>query len=127
MLGVFQISMQPYEKLCSKLQEEDYIVCVDSQKHSGNTTDFILALIEVEVAVVFSYREDGIKFSVRSEDPEIHAGNLIHDALKGIGNGGGHAAMAGGLIQKDQEHLLGRYPKESIRDLFLKVLEKKEV
>lgn len=33
--------MQPYEKLCSKLQEEDYIVCVDSQKHSGNTTDFI--------------------------------------------------------------------------------------
>lgn len=261
MLDTFQICMQPYEKLRSTLREEDYIVCVDSQKHSGNVTDFIgdevacvdhhptftpieyryrdiritgscstliaeyykesgyepdcdtatallyglkmdtlqftrgvtdldiqmfrflfnycdaeklsdlernnmefndlkaygsaiesielydkvgfscipfscpdaligiisdfiLALIEVEVAVVFSYREDGVKFSIRSEDPKIHAGNLIHDALAGIGNGGGHAAMAGGLIQKDQESLLGRYPKDFIRELFLKILEK---
>lgn len=89
----------------------------------GILSDFILALIEVEVAVVFSYREDGIKLSVRSEDPEIHAGNLIHDALAGIGNGGGHAAMAGGLIKKEKEAMLGRYPKDAIRDLFLKVLD----
>lgn len=89
----------------------------------GILSDFILALIEVEVAVVFSYREDGIKLSVRSEDPEIHAGNLIHDALAGIGNGGGHAAMAGGLIKKEREAMLGRYPKDAIRDLFLKVLD----
>lgn len=260
MLDAFGICMQPYEKLRSRLSEEDYIVCVDSQKHSGNVTDFIgdevacvdhhptftpieyryrdvritgacatliagyyeeaglepdsdtatallyglkmdtlqftrgvtdldiqmfrflfsysdqeklsdlernnmefndlkaygaaiesielydkvgfscipfscpdaliaiisdfiLALIEVEVAVVFSYREDGIKLSVRSEDPEIHAGNLIHEALEGIGSGGGHASMAGGFIPKEQETILGRYPKDSIRDLFLKVLE----
>lgn len=89
----------------------------------GILSDFILALIEVEVAVVFSYREDGIKLSVRSEDPEIHAGNLMHDALAGIGNGGGHAAMAGGLIKKEREAMLGRYPKDAIRDLFLKVLD----
>ncbi len=86
-------------------------------------SDFILALVEVEVAVVFSYREDGIKLSVRSEDPEIHAGDLIHDALSGIGSGGGHAGMAGGLIRKENEGLLGRYPKDAIRDLFLKVLD----
>ncbi len=86
-------------------------------------SDFILALIEVEVAVVFSCREDGIKFSVRSEDPEIHAGNLIHDALAEIGNGGGHASMAGGLIRKEQAAALGRYPKDAIRDMFLKVLD----
>lgn len=86
-------------------------------------SDFILALIEVEVAVVFSYREDGIKLSVRSEDPDIHAGNLIHNALEGIGNGGGHAGMAGGLIKKEQEAMLGRYPKDAIRDRFLKVLD----
>lgn len=191
MLDTFGIRMQSYEKLRSTLREEDYIVCVDTQKHSGNVTDldiqmfrflfsysdqeklsdlernnmefndlkaygaaiesielydkagfscipfscpdaliaiisdFILALIEVEVAVVFSQRENEIKFSVRSEDPKVHAGNLIHEALAGIGSGGGHAAMAGGLIPKDQESLLGNYPKEFIRDLFLKVLEKK--
>lgn len=89
----------------------------------GILSDFILALIEVEVAVVFSYREDGIKLSVRSEDPKIHAGDLMHDALAGIGNGGGHAAMAGGLIKKEKEAMLGRYPKDAIRDLFLKVLD----
>lgn len=86
-------------------------------------SDFILDLIEVEVAVVFSYREDGVKLSVRSENPSIHAGNLIHCALDGIGSGGGHASMAGGLIRKEQEPISERYPKDTIRDLFLKVLD----
>ena len=57
-------------------------------------SDFILALIEVEVAVVFSFREDGIKLSVRSEDPDIHAGDLLHEALKGLGSGGGQIGRA---------------------------------
>lgn len=85
-------------------------------------SDFILALIEVEVAVVFSFREDGVKLSVRSEDPDIHAGNLLHEALEHIGSGGGHASMGGGLIQKDRLPELGRYPKDAIRNLFLDAL-----
>lgn len=87
-------------------------------------SDFILALIEVEVAVVFSFREDGIKLSVRSEDPDIHAGDLLHEALKGLGSGGGHAVMGGGLIPKENQHKLGRYPEDAIRNLFLDVLAK---
>lgn len=85
-------------------------------------SDFILSLQEVEVAVVFSHREDGIKFSVRSEVPDIHAGDLARDALKGFGSGGGHAGMAGGLIPKENEPLLGSSPKDSIRERFLKIL-----
>ena len=85
-------------------------------------SDFILALIEVEVAVVFSFREDGVKLSVRSEDPDVHAGNLLHEALEGVGNGGGHAFMGGGLIPRDRLTKLGRYPKQAIRNLFLDVL-----
>ena len=87
-------------------------------------SDFILSLQEVEVAVVFSHREDGIKFSIRSEDPVIHAGNLVRDALKGYGSGGGHAGMAGGLIPKENEPLLGAEPKDRIRERFLKILSK---
>lgn len=90
----------------------------------ASVSDFILSLIEVEVAVVFSYREDGIKLSVRSENPKIHVGNLLHDALSGIGSGGGHAIMGGGFIRKEQVSLLGRYPKDFIRHLFLKALKK---
>lgn len=89
----------------------------------GILSDFILALIEVEVAVVFSFREDGIKLSVRSEDPDIHAGDLLYSALKGIGDGGGHASMGGGLIPIDRLPELGRYPKDAIRNLFLDVLK----
>ena len=87
-------------------------------------SDFILALIEVEVAVVFSFREDGVKLSVRSEDPAIHAGDLLHEALKDIGNGGGHASMGGGFISKDRLPELGRYPKDFIRNLFLDAMAK---
>ena len=82
----------------------------------------ILALQEVEVAVVFCHREDGIKFSVRSEDPAIHAGHLVHNTLQGYGEGGGHAEMAGGMIRKEKEHPLGTYPKETLRELFLRAL-----
>lgn len=88
-------------------------------------SDFILALIEVEVAIVFSFREDGVKLSVRSEDPNIHAGNLLHAALESIGDGGGHASMGGGLIPKDNMTELGSYPKDAIRNLFLDVLKER--
>lgn len=60
-------------------------------------SDFILSLAEVDVAVVMSARPDGIKISARSADSEVHAGDLLGAALKGVGSGGGHAAMGGGF------------------------------
>ena len=89
-------------------------------------SDFILALIEVEVAVVFSFREDGVKLSVRSEDPQVDAGDLLHRALEGIGNGGGHAVMGGGFIPKERLEEMGQYPADAIRNLFLDALTCKE-
>ena len=86
-------------------------------------SDFILALVEVEIAVVFSFREDGVKLSVRSEDPGVHAGKLLHDALRGVGSGGGHASMGGGFIRGDRLPELGHYPKDAIRGLFLDALK----
>ncbi|MCM1190148.1 MAG: DHH family phosphoesterase [bacterium] len=88
-------------------------------------SDFILSLVEVEVAIVFSFRNDGVKLSVRSETPEVHAGDLLHGALKDIGNGGGHASMGGGFIGRDRLPELGAYPKDSIRNLILDFLGKK--
>lgn len=89
-------------------------------------SDFILALIEVEVAIVASFREDGIKLSVRSETPDVHAGDLLHRALADIGSGGGHASMGGGFIGKEQVPELGNYPRERIRDLFLSALPERQ-
>lgn len=80
--------------------------------------DFILSLEEVDVAIVSSRRADGLKFSVRSETPAVHAGQLIHDALQGLGDGGGHATMAGGLVKSDR--LEEPYLMEQLKERMLK-------
>ena len=90
----------------------------------GILSDFILSLEEVEIAVVSSVRADGIKLSVRSENKTVHAGELIREALQGVGDGGGHAAMAGGMIRKEKVELLGAFPEGKIHELFLTVLER---
>lgn len=110
-------SIELYEKVgfsCIPFSCPDALIAILS--------DFILSLIEVEVAVVFSFREDGIKLSVRSEDSKIHAGELLHRALKDIGNGGGHASMGGGFIGKERLPELGNYMEDYIRNLFLDTL-----
>ena len=87
-------------------------------------SDFILSLLEVEVAVIYCTREDGVKFSVRSEREDVHAGELTRAALAGLGDGGGHAEMAGGLIPAANTELLGRYPDDTIRRRFLESMGK---
>lgn len=64
-------------------------------------SDFILSLNVVDVSVIYAVRKDGIKFSVRSERKDIDAGKLIAAVLHNYGNGGGHQAMAGGFIPKE--------------------------
>ena len=65
-------------------------------------SDFILSVSEIDLAVVYSLRQDGIKLSVRSRLSEYNAGEVTSTALYGIGSGGGHAEMAGGFIEKDK-------------------------
>lgn len=86
-------------------------------------SDFILSLEEVEIAVICSRRQDGIKLSVRSETSKAHAGELIREAIKEFGSGGGHAGMAGGLIPLKNLKLLGEYPENRITQLFLDELD----
>ena len=94
--------------------------CTDPQL--AIVADFILSLEEVEVAVLYSRREDGIKFSVRSETAKVNAGVLVRRALDGIGSGGGHSFMAGGLIPDENVPLLGEHIDNGIKERFLDVL-----
>ncbi len=95
--------------------------CKDAQ--IAVVADFVLSLEEVEVAVLYSVRRDGLKFSIRSEIEAVNAGVLIRNALAGIGNGGGHSFMAGGLIPKENIGSLGDQAENAIRDRFLAALE----
>ena len=90
----------------------------------ASISDFILALDEVDVAVVCAIRPDGIKISVRSEVEWVHAGKLIRNELEGLGDGGGHAVMAGGLIPQENVPRLGNSLENQVGHLFLEALER---
>ncbi len=87
-------------------------------------SDFILALDEVEVTVLYAHRKNGYKFSVRSERADVPAGTLIHTAFDGLGSGGGHATMAGGFLERETLEKLGSDVFAATQQLFMKVLEK---
>lgn len=82
-------------------------------------SDFILALDVVEISVVYANRDGGLKFSVRNEQANLHAGKLIANALSEYGNGGGHASMSGGMIPAENLEKLGKYRDLKIQNLFL--------
>lgn len=74
-----------------------------SEAMIGTVSDFLLTLEEVTFTLVYSYRAGGLKFSTRSELPEIDASKIIKKALDGIGDGGGHASMAAGFVPNISE------------------------
>lgn len=85
--------------------------------------DFIMTLERVDVVVVISEREDGLKLSVRSEVGSVHSGYLIRDVLGDLGNAGGHASMAGGFIPSANVSKLGNYYRDAIKERFISALE----
>ncbi|MFP3154637.1 DHHA1 domain-containing protein [Lachnospiraceae bacterium ZAX-1] len=82
-------------------------------------SEFILSLNVIDVAIVYAFQKDGIRFSLRSDRRHINVGNLISQALYDIGGGGGHHAMAGGMIPKENVPLLGNDIPTTIQELFL--------
>lgn len=86
-------------------------------------SDFILKLDAVTVSVIYSERPSGLKFSVRSEVPNVHAGDLIALALRGLGNGGGHFSMAGGFIPKENQIEDVSVEDKMISERFMDALE----
>ncbi len=87
-------------------------------------SDFVMSLDVVDISVVYSVNAAGIKFSVRSEKTNVDAGKLIHEALEGVGSGGGHATMAGGFICESVMKRFGNQYDRKIKELFMTALKK---
>lgn len=92
----------------------------------GMVSDFILDLDVVEFAVVYAKREDGLKFSVRSEWKYLNAGEITAEALNGLGTGGGHAAMAGGFMPIEMVEKLGYLYDDEIEQRFVVACKERE-
>jgi len=65
----------------------------------GMLSDFFLSIEEVEFVALCAQSENKIVFSVRSENPKWNARFIIRKTLEGIGAGGGHKDMAGGVLK----------------------------
>ncbi|MFW6362832.1 MAG: DHH family phosphoesterase [Spirochaeta sp.] len=63
--------------------------------------DFFLNIREIHFVVVLQQDREDYRLSVRSEDSKSPAGKVIRAALEGIGSGGGHIHMGGGIIPHD--------------------------
>ena len=114
-----------YSKAISSIEVYDDISFADTGDDCpviANISDFMLALKEVTFSVVYSRKEGGIKLSVRSEKSSLDAGKIIGTALEEIGNGGGHASMAGGFVPFDGNEQQAVVLMDSIKERFTNVI-----
>lgn len=74
-----------------------------NQNLLGILGDFFIALEEAEFVVLCARNDGVINVSVRSEREDWNASRVVQAALDGIGFGGGHADMAGGIIRDPRE------------------------
>ncbi len=66
----------------------------------GVLGDFFLTLNELDFVVLAARNNNKINLSIRSEYKKWNAALVIEKALQGIGFGGGHEDMAGGIIDE---------------------------
>jgi nanoRNase/pAp phosphatase (c-di-AMP/oligoRNAs hydrolase) len=83
----------------------------------GILGDFFLTLNEINFVVLCANNEGEIFFSLRNENPDWNASWMIQEVLQGIGFGGGHREMAGGIIK--DENL---FNEDQIFKNFLKII-----
>ncbi len=116
-----------YQKLLDNLViKEGFAFCYFeggcNQNLLGIMGDFIICLQEIEFVVLCANNTHSINFSIRNENTSLNAAGIIQKVLNGIGFGGGHADMAGGII-KDTS----KFDKTVIFEKFLSMVRKIEV
>ena len=117
--------LMAYSSAISSIEVYDDISLCNTGKDCpviANIPDFMLALKEVSFSVVYSRKSDGIKLSVRSEKSMLDAGKIVAEALKGIGNGGGHASMAGGFVPCTGSDMDVKLLEAQMKERFLNVI-----
>jgi hypothetical protein len=85
----------------------------------GLLGDFLIAVDSIDVSILACGRPDTIQLSLRSERQEVNVARLAQQVLVDteIGFGGGHAHMAGGVVNLDKlrhadnaaEHVFGLF------------------
>lgn len=64
----------------------------------GILADFVLSLVEIEFVMLCAINGNRVNFSLRCENEDWNAGEVVREFLEDKGFGGGHDDMAGGVI-----------------------------
>jgi len=89
-----------------------------NQNLLGIIGDFFLSLAEVDFVLLCARNRTIVNFSVRSELERWNAARIIRQVLAGVGFGGGHADMAGGVIPDSRS-----FDEEEVFQRTLRTLE----
>ena len=89
-----------------------------NQNLLGVLGDFLLALVEIDFVILCANNCGKINFSIRNEREEWNASEILQKALEGIGLGGGHCNMAGGIITD-----FSLFNEEKIYESFMTLLK----
>ncbi len=73
-----------------------------NQNLLGIIGDFILSIQEIDFVALFANNHGRINVSFRNESDNWNASRIIQRVLEGIGFGGGHVDMAGGIINNSE-------------------------
>lgn len=100
-------------------QREEMVFCYFPQGCDQNLlgilADFMLGLQEIRTVMLCADNSGKINISMRNEVRGINLAKIILELLEGIGLGGGHENMAGGIIfdsnDFDEEKIKGNYYK----------------
>jgi nanoRNase/pAp phosphatase (c-di-AMP/oligoRNAs hydrolase) len=88
-----------------------------NQNLLGILGDFFLTLMEVDFVLLCAKNGREIHFSLRSEVERWHAAHICQHLLEGIGFGGGHGTMAGGIV-----HDVGLFNEDAVFENVSKIL-----
>lgn len=64
----------------------------------GVISDMLLSLADIDIVVAFMNTNTDYKISIRSDNPQVKANELVNYLTALIGSGGGHLKKAGGVI-----------------------------
>jgi nanoRNase/pAp phosphatase (c-di-AMP/oligoRNAs hydrolase) len=96
-----------YRQLLDALQVRDgvgFVWMADGcpKNMLGVMGDFLMSVHEISTTILAAPDGDTIQLSLRTEHPDVNVGRLVKEVLQqhDLGFGGGHAHMAGGLVQR---------------------------
>jgi|SRR6056297_152372 len=90
---------------------------VENRNILGIVGDFFLSINEISVNILVNRTSKGSYISVRSEEPNMKANNVVDHIIKDKGDGGGHFYMAGGFTEMvlEEKYLFNIINKELLQ------------